>query len=88
MNDKTKAIFNFLKESPDADYTADDISTALGINNTRSVNASITSGFVRHDPPLAERVPAQVQMEDGKWKDVKVIKLTDAGKDYDPEEHS
>ncbi len=86
VSEKSLVVLNYLKEIGDANVTAQDIATALDMEK-KSVDGIVTSGLQRKG--LTERVPAQIEIEDEegntKYKDVKFIKLTDAGKAYDHE---
>ena len=86
VSEKSLSVLNYLKEVGDANVTAQDIADALGME-VKSVNGIVTAGLQRKG--LSERIPAQIEVtdEDGntKFKDVKFIKLTDAGKVYDHE---
>ena len=48
----------------------------------KSVDGIVTSGLQRKG--LAERIPAEIELEDGTHKGVKFIKLTPAGQEFDP----
>ena len=66
--------------------TSADISEALGGDEAgyskKSVDGIVTSGLQRKG--LAERIPAEIQLEDGTHKPVKFIRLTDAGMAFTP----
>lgn len=85
MSDKTKTVLNYLKEANDANLTAADIAEAVGYPK-KSVDGIVTSGLQRKG--LAFREPAEIEVtdEDGKvaHKQVKFIKLTEAGKNFTP----
>lgn len=94
MSSNSKMVFDYVKQCDAEDklITANDIAEALGVTS-RSVNGIITSAFQRHKEeidgekvtvPLMERVPAEVEV-DGVHKTVKFIKLTEAGKAFNPE---
>lgn len=90
LSEKAKAVFNYVKENDDREFTAPDIANALGMN-PKSVNGIITMSFQRHRNeekeivPLMVRVPAEIELEDGTKKTIKFIHLTDEGKAFDPE---
>ena len=63
-------------------FTAADIAEATGLE-VRSVNGIVTSAFQRKG--LMERIPAEIQLEDGTHKAVKFISLTEEGKSFDPD---
>ena len=50
--------------------------------NVKSVNGSVTS-FQRKE--LTERVEAEMTLPDGTHEKVKLIRLTDAGREFDPD---
>ena len=87
VSEKSLVVLNYLKEIGDANVTAADIAEALGLEK-KTVDGVVTAGLIRNKN-LAERVPAQIEVEDAEgnktYKDVKFIKLTDAGKAYDHE---
>ena len=86
VSEKSLTVLNYLKEIGDANVTAADIAEALGMEK-KSVDGVVTSGLQRKG--YTERIPAQIEVTDDegntKFKDVKFIKLTDAGKVYDHE---
>ena len=84
VSEKALTVLNYLKSIGDANVTAADIADALGMEK-KSVDGVVTSGLQRKG--LSERVPAQIEVTDEegntKYKDVKFIRLTDAGQAYD-----
>ena len=84
VSEKSLTVLNYLKEIGDANVTAADIAEALDMEK-KSVDGVVTSGLQRKG--YTERIPAQIEVQDDegntKFKDVKFIKLTDAGKAYD-----
>ena len=90
LKPNSKVILDYVKAHDGEDITAADIAEATGLN-VRSVNGSITSAFCRHNEvvdgekvqvPLMERIPAEVELEDGSHKAIKLIRLTDAGRNF------
>lgn len=81
MSEKTQSVLAYLKEIDGANVTSADIAEALGMEK-KSVDGIVTSGLQRKG--LAERVPAEIELEDGTHKPVKFIKLTAAGKEFTP----
>lgn len=81
MKQATKDIFNYIKAHDGEDFTAKDIAEALDMN-VKSVNGSVTS-FQRKE--LTERVEAEMTLPDGTHEKVKLIRLTDAGREFDPD---
>jgi hypothetical protein len=97
MKEKTRQIYEYVRDHENENITAKDIANALGIEDARSVNGSITAAFCRHREeidgekvivPLMERVEGELEIEteSGKIKheSVKFIKLTEAGRNFDP----
>jgi hypothetical protein len=89
-NENSKTVFNYLKEHDGENFTAADIAEATGIAK-RSVDGIVTASFQRHKnaegdvEPLAQRVVAEILLDSGLHQDVKFIRLTDAGRDFDPD---
>lgn len=82
MSEKTRKVFDYLKGTNDTNQTAADIAEAVGFEK-KSVDGIVTSGLQRKG--LAERIPAEIELEDGTHKTVKFIKLTEAGMAFDPD---
>lgn len=82
LKENSKKVFNYVKEMDGQNITAADIAAATGLE-VKSVNGIVTSAFQRKG--LMERIPAEVELEDGTHKSVKFIKLTEAGQEFDPE---
>ena len=83
VSDKSLVVLNYLKSIGDQNVTAADIATALGMEK-KSVDGIVTSGLIRNKG-LAERILAEIELEDGTHKPVKFIKATAAGMAYDHE---
>lgn len=83
ISENSLKVLNYLKENDGVNMTSADIGEALGIEK-KSVDGIVTGGLVRNRG-LAERVPAEIQLEDGSHKQVKFIQITDAGRAYDHE---
>lgn len=81
MKPNTLMVFNYLKENPDATVTSTDLAEILGLEK-RQVDGIFTSAIQRKE--LGERVPAEVENEDGTHKQVKFLKLTEKGLAFDP----
>lgn len=82
LKPNSKLVYDYVKENDGVNMTAADIAKATGLE-VRSVNGIVTSAFQKKG--LMERVPAEIELEDGTHKAVKFIKLTDAGKSFDPD---
>jgi hypothetical protein len=81
LKENSKIVFNYVKDNHGDNFTAQDIADATGLP-VKSVNGIVTSAFQRKG--LMERIPAEIECEDGTHKTVKFIRLTDAGLDFDP----
>ena len=81
LKPNSKLVYDYVKENKDSKITAADIAEGTGLE-VRQVNGIVTSAFQRKG--LMERVPAEVELPDGSHKAVKFIKLTEAGKEFDP----
>ena len=81
MSEKTQVVLNYLKGINGANVTSADIADALGLEK-KSVDGIVTSGLQRKG--LAERIPAEIELEDGTHKAVKFIRLTAEGMDFVP----
>ena len=85
LKENSKIVYDFVKEHEDENITANDIAEATGLTS-RQVNGIITMAFQRHkdeeknEVPLMERVVAEVEEADGTHSKVKLIKLTDEGR--------
>ena len=82
LKEKSKLVYNYVKENGAKNITANDIAEGTGLP-VRSVNGIVTSAFQRKG--LMERIAAEVELEDGTHKTVKFIKLTAEGEAFDPE---
>jgi hypothetical protein len=88
VSEKSKVVLDYLNSLPeDANVTAADIAEALG-ETKKSIDGRVTSGLIR-GKGYAERVEAQIEVTDEegnvKYKDVKFIRSTPAGRAYDHE---
>jgi hypothetical protein len=79
MSENAVKLLNFLKSTTE-DVTVHDISAQVGLP-VNSITGTFNS-FVKKG--LGERVAAEVELEDGTHKAVKILKLTEAGMAYDP----
>ena len=82
MKPNSKKVWEFLKEINGENVTAADVAAELGMEK-RSVDGIFTSAIQRKG--LGIRVPAEVELEDGSHKQVKFLKLTEAGMTFDPD---
>lgn len=81
LKENSLKVFEFVKAHDGEDFIAADIAEATGLE-VKQVNGIVTSAFQRKG--LMERVPAEVELEDGTHKAVKLIRLTAAGRSFDP----
>ena len=81
LKPNSRTVYEFVKANDGKNITAADIAEGTGLD-TKQVNGIVTSAFQRKG--LMERIPAEIEMEDGSHKAVKFIKLTEAGKEFDP----
>lgn len=82
MKPNSKKVLEYLKEINGENVTAADVAAELGMEK-RSVDGIFTSAIQRKG--LGVRVPAEVELEDGSHKQVKFLKLTEAGMTFDPD---
>ena len=82
MSENSKKVLNYLKEVHGSNVTAADVAEALGLEK-RQVDGIFTSAIQRKD--LGVRVPAEIELEDGTHKAIKLLNLTDAGLAFDPD---
>ena len=82
MNANSKIVYNYVKENESKNLTAADIAEGTGLG-IKSVNGIVTAAFQRHTikvgeekvaQPLMERIPAEIELEDGTHKAVKIIR--------------
>lgn len=87
MSANTINVLNYLKKTTAAgqDVTATDVAEALGVD-VKVVNGAFTSGIQRKE--LGERIAAEVEIEGGLHKAVKLLRLTEAGMNYNPEDEA
>lgn len=94
LKENSLMVYNYVKAHENENITAADIAEATGLTS-RQVNGAITMAFQRHkeeidgekvEVPLMERIPAELEQEDGSHKAIKLIKLTDAGREIEIEE--
>lgn len=84
-------VYDFVKAHENENITFEDIANATGLTG-RQVTGIVTMAFCRHrdedknEVPLMQRVPAEIELEDGTHKTVKFIKLTEAGREITVEE--
>ena len=82
LKPNSKTVYNYVKEHESENITAAVIAEGTDLD-VKVVNGIVTSAFQRKG--LMERIPAEVELGDGSHKAVKFIRLTEAGKEFDPE---
>ena len=82
MSENSKKVLNYLKEINGTAVTAADVAEVLGLEK-RQVDGIFTSAIQRKG--LGVRTPAEIQLEDGTHKGIKLLSLTDAGMSFDPD---
>ena len=82
VSEKSLVVLDYLKANKGVQMTAADIAEALGLEK-KSVDGIVTSGLQRKG--YAERIPAEIELEDGTHKQVKFLSLTPAGMSFDPD---
>ena len=82
LKPNSRTVYEFVKANDGKNITAADIAEGTGLD-TKQVNAIVTSAFQRKG--LMERIPAEIELEDGSHKSVKFIKLTAEGKAFNPD---
>ena len=85
LKENRKLVYDYVKAHEDENITANDIAEATGLSS-KQVNGIVTMAFQRHkdenknEVPLMERIPAEIELEDGSHKAIKLIKLTKEGR--------
>lgn len=75
MKENTKTVFTFLQTNP-GDYVSADVAEATGLT-TKQVDGIFTSAIQKKG--YGYREEAEIEIEGGKHKTVKFLRLTDAG---------
>lgn len=88
ISEKSRKVFEYVKAHDGENITVEDIARDLDMS-TRSAGGVVTAAFQNHrdadknPAPYMERVPAEIELEDGTTKAVKFIRLTDLGRTLD-----
>ena len=82
MSSNSIAVLNFLKEHNGENLTAADVADALGLKKCQ-VDGIFTSAIQRKD--YGVRIPAEIELEDGTHKAIKLLRLNDEGMAFNPE---
>jgi hypothetical protein len=87
MKPNTKAVIKYLQSLGNKDVTAADVAEALDLPK-KSVDGVFTMAIQKKD--LGFRQEAEIEVEEGKHKTVKFLKLNDAGMalDVDAEDNN
>lgn len=83
MSENSIRVLNYLKSVQGQNVTSADVAEALDLNK-RSVDGVFT-GLQRKG--LGIRTPAEVELDDGTHKPIKLLSLTEAGLAFDPSEN-
>ena len=81
MKENSKNVLNYLKAHNGEDLTAADVAYALDLAK-RSVDGIFTA---MQKKGLGVRIPAEIELDDGSHKAIKLLSLTDAGMAFDPD---
>ena len=81
MKENSKNVLKYLKEHNGEELTAADVADALGLAK-RSVDGIFTA---LQKKELGIRTPAEIELEDGSHKAIKLLSLTEKGLSYNPE---
>ena len=91
LKENAKIVYQFVKAHDGEDITLADIVDATGLTS-RQITGIVTMAFCRHKDedknplPLMERVPAEIEEADGSHTKVKLIRLTEAGRNIEIED--
>ena len=83
LKPNSKLVLDYVKANDGKDLTAADIAEGTSLE-VRVVNGIVTSAFQKKG--LMERIPAEIELEDGTHKAIKLIRLTDAGRAFEDKE--
>jgi hypothetical protein len=78
---KAIEIYEWVKAHEAENITAADIANGTGYD-VKVVNGTLTGAFTKKG--LMERVPAEIELEDGSHKAIKLVKITEEGKSWVP----
>lgn len=80
LKENNQKVLDYVREHEGENITLADIAEGTGLE-ARSVNGIIVSAFQKKG--LMTRIEGEIELEDGKHKAVKFIKLTEAGRNFD-----
>lgn len=83
MKENSKKVLEYLKTVQGQNVTSADVAETLGLEK-RQVDGIFTSAIQRKG--LGIRIPAEVELEDGTHKAIKLLSLTDEGMNFDPDQ--
>jgi DNA-binding MarR family transcriptional regulator len=83
LTENAKIVYDYVSANDGKEMTAADIADGTGLG-VKSVNAIVSFSFQAKG--LMERTPAEATLSDGTTKVVKLISLTDEGRNLDIEE--
>ncbi len=81
LKENSLKVLNYVRSMRGENITAADIADATGLS-VKQVNGIITSAFQKKK--LMERIPAEIELEDGTHRGVKFIRETALGMEFDP----
>jgi hypothetical protein len=82
MSENSRKIFEFLKANHGTQLTSADVAEALNLPK-RTVDGAFTSAIQRKG--LGYRIPAEVELDNGMHKPIKLLTLSDTGLAFDPD---
>lgn len=82
MSENSRKVLAYLKENNGNNVTSADVAEALGLTK-RQVDGCFTSAFQKKG--YGERIPAEVELDDGTHRPVKILHLTAEGMALDPD---
>lgn len=82
MSENSRKVLEFLQKNNGQELTAADVAETLGLPK-RTVDGAFTAAIQRKG--LGYRIPAEVELENGMHKAIKLLALTPAGLAYDPD---
>lgn len=83
MSSNSVKVLDYLKQVNGTQVTAADVAEALGLEK-KSVDGIFTSAIQRKG--LGVRTPAEIELEDGTHKAIKLLSLTAEGLAFNPDE--
>ena len=82
LKENSRKVLDYVRSMRGQNITAADIAEGTELT-TKQVNGIVTSAFQKKN--LMERVPAEIELEDGTHKAVKFIRETELGMAFDPD---